>query len=226
MLMSSAWSPLVRDESLMLLIDHQTHLFVRWSEAEYRAMRRHAQVMGQLAQIFQLPLILVAVRGGKHSHQGGPVLSQLVSSFPKATLIQTTKLNAWQEPRLRSAIQSTGRRSLIMAGVCADFGVVPVAVQASAQGEYLVRVALEASGTWDPIITQTVIARLSQAQVAPTTWLAVAGELQGDWADQTTGEPLLKLLQENMQNWVAPHAQTRSGRRSDSTIATFGKLFG
>lgn len=222
--MAAADSILRPEETAVLLVDHQTHLFVRWAEADYLSMRRNAQVLAQLAKIFQLPLILVAVRGGKH-HQGGPVLSELTGLYPQAVLLQTTKLNVWEEERVRQAVRQTGRTSIIMAGVCADFGTVLPAIQATEAG-YAVRVALEASGNWNPVLTQTVISRLNQANVAATTWLALAGELQADWSHQATGEPLLKLVQQSMPHWVSPNAQTRLHRRHDSTITAFGKLFG
>jgi len=79
------------------------------------------------------------------------------------------------------AVGKTGRKKLVMAGLWTEMCVAMPGIHATGEG-YDVYVVTDASGGVSPEAHDMAIRRLVAAGVQPITWLALAGELQRDWA--------------------------------------------
>jgi len=78
-------------------------------------------------------------------------------------------------------VVKTGRKKLVMAGLWTEMCVAMPAIHAMGDG-YDVYVVTDASGGVSPEAHDMAIRRLVAAGAQPITWLALAGELQRDWA--------------------------------------------
>ena len=70
------------------------------------------------------------------------------------------------------------------------------AIQATGEG-YEVYAVTDASGGVSAEAHEMAVRRMVMAGVVPITWMAVAGELQRDWARETTGKALGEILAEH-----------------------------
>jgi hypothetical protein len=78
---------------------------------------------------FKLPTVLTT-----NLDQGpnGPFIPEVLSVFPGAPLIHRPGIiSAWDDPQFIAAIEKTGRKNLIMAGVTIDVCLAFAAVQAA-----------------------------------------------------------------------------------------------
>lgn len=130
----------------------------------------------------------------------GPLLPEIAAQFPDVEPIYRTKINSWHDPHIRAAIEATGRRKVIVAGVTADFCAGLPAKSLAAAG-YDVRLVLDASGTNSTTVQRATIANLTQGGVQVMGWIATACELQGDWVRQDTGAQLGHIYGEHNPPW-------------------------
>jgi isochorismatase family protein len=92
------------------------------------------------------------------------------------------KINAWDNKEFVDAVEKSGKQ-LIVTGVSTEVCVAFVALSAVKDG-YDVFAVIDASGTWNKLVHEVPIARMSQAGLVPITWVALAGELQRDWRNR------------------------------------------
>ena len=78
------------------------------------------------------------------------------------------------------AVEATGRKTLLMAGVWTSVCVMFPALQAQADG-YKVYAVIDASGDPSEMASRTTLARFAQAGIIPTSTNAVLSELQRTW---------------------------------------------
>lgn len=81
---------------------------------------------------------------------------------------------------LPPAMQATGRKKLLIAGIVTDVCVLFPTLSALAEG-YEVYVVIDASGTFNEAVRNAALTRASQAGAVLINWFAVACELQKDW---------------------------------------------
>jgi hypothetical protein len=103
---------------------------------------------------------------------------------------RTGAINAYRWPMFRAALEATGRRKAIIAGVstttCLQFPALDMI-----EDGYEVRVAIDASGSESPIAREAAVATLSTRGVQIRTWSSLAAELLADWRrDEAKGWPL------------------------------------
>jgi nicotinamidase-related amidase len=95
--------------------------------------------------------------------------------------INRTFINCWEDRRVVEAVKKTGRKKLVMAALWTEMCLAMPAIHAMGDG-YDVYVVTDASGGVSPEAHDMAIRRLVAAGAQPITWLALAGELQRDWA--------------------------------------------
>lgn len=117
--------------------------------------------------------------------------------LPKAPVVHRPgKINAWDNADIVKAVERTGRKKLIIAGISTEVCVAFVALSA-VQGGYDGYAVIDASGTWDKLVREVAIARMVQSGVKPISWVAVGAELQGDWR-KPTGQGLGQIMGEHL----------------------------
>ncbi|HXT77960.1 MAG TPA: isochorismatase family protein [Acetobacteraceae bacterium] len=114
------------DDSVMLLIDHQSGLFQTVGDMPMPALRRHAAALAKMASLSKIPVITTAsVPQGPN----GPLIPEIHANAPHARYVpRKGEINAWDNADFVAAVKATGRRTLIIAGtitsVCMAFPAI------------------------------------------------------------------------------------------------------
>ena len=166
------------DDAVMLLIDHQAGLFQLVRDIELPVLRTHAGALSKMAYLAKIPTFTTAsVPDGPN----GPLIPEIHGNNPDAVYIpRTGQINAWDNPDWVSAIEKTGRKTLIMAGTLTSVCMAFPAITAVEEG-YKVFCVVDASGNWSKMATDLTIARITQAGCYPIDTFAVLSELMSTW---------------------------------------------
>ena len=135
---SRPYQRLTPDNAVLLLIDHQ--IGPLW-ELEFADVRRAVAVFAKAAASLGVPTVLTMIA----PDQWGPVIPELGVATPDADVIERTHVNAWNDVRVRNAVEAYGRPKLIIAGSVLEVGVV-LCARAAARDGHEVYAALDVSG--------------------------------------------------------------------------------
>lgn len=187
-------------DTVFLLIDHQAGLMLFPRDIDPAKLRSNSIALAKTAQLHNLPVVLTAADQGPNGPIG-PIIPEIKDLFPDVEVIYRTKINSWEDDKIRGAIEATGRKQIVVAGITADFCSGLPAKSAVVAG-YDARLVMDCSGLVDEYVRQTTIANLTQAGVRLTNWLTVACELMGDWAKEPEiAKGLLDIYAEHLPNW-------------------------
>ena len=166
------------NETLMLLIDHQSGLFQLVKDIAVPDLRRNAIALAKVATLLKIPVITSAsVPDGPN----GPLIPEIHQAAPHAQYVgRRGEINVWDSADFVKAVEASGRKTLILAGTLTSVCMAFPAISAVAAG-YKVYAVVDASGNWSTMGTELTIARIMQAGVIPIDTLAVISELQMTW---------------------------------------------
>ena len=187
---------LSKDDAVVLLVDHQSGLISLVQDYSPGEFKNNVLALARTAKFFGLPTILTT---SFEDGPNGPLVPELKELFPDAPYIaRPGQINAWDNEDFVKAIEATGRKQLIIAGVVTDVCVAFPTLSAIEAG-YEVFVVVDASGTFNEAVRQAALARMSAAGAQLMNWFAVACELQRDWRNDIEG--LGNLLSEHIPNY-------------------------
>jgi nicotinamidase-related amidase len=128
--------------------------------------------------------------------RGGKLIKPLQDVFPEQKPIDRTFINTWEDSRVVDAVKKTGRKKIIMAALWSEICLAMPAIQAAGEG-YEVYAVTDASGGVSAEAHEMAVRRIVMAGVVPITGMAVAGELQRDWARQEQAAALAEVFLEH-----------------------------
>jgi len=182
--MSFTYKRLDKDDTAVLLIDHQAGLLSLVRDHSPDEFKNNVMALANIAQFFDLPTILTT---SFEDGPNGPIVPELKEAFPDAPFIaRPGQINAWDNEDFVAAVKATGKSKLLIAGVVTDVCVTFPALSAVEAG-YEVFVVTDASGTFNPAVREAAWNRMSQAGVQLMNWFSVAGELHRDWRNDIEG---------------------------------------
>jgi nicotinamidase-related amidase len=191
---TSAMGRLTSQDTAVLFVDHQTGLSNGVADQSQPEYINNVTALAKLARAFKLPTVVTTSAA---DGPNGPFLPAIQAILPDAPIIHRPgEINAWDNPAFVKAVESTGRKRLLVAGVSTEVCVAFVALSAVRAG-YEAYAVIDASGTWSKLVQEVAIARMVQAGVKPITWVAVGAELQGDWRNPT-GQELARIMGEHL----------------------------
>ena len=94
----------------------------------------------------------------------GPTIPELVEALSGVQIMDRSSVNVFDDPRVASAIEATGRRKLIFAGLSLEVCAAFPAITAVSKGLHAY-VAVDACGTFSETKRQVGLLRMSQAGV-------------------------------------------------------------
>jgi nicotinamidase-related amidase len=173
------------DDCALVLIDYQNEMFeVIRSETSAEMVELHVRLLAKTAKSFGMPIVLSTVGVGFGFN--GPTLPGVLAELEGIEVIDRTSMNAFEDAAFRAAVEATGRKRLIIAGLHTEICLTFATVQALKDG-YDVLYVTDAVGGRSEVAHRTAIERLAHAGAVPTTALAVATELFRDWAGPLSG---------------------------------------
>lgn len=166
-------------DALILLLDHQSGLFQTVKDIPVADLRRNVEMIARLATLLSMPVVTTA---SEPSGSNGPLMPEIQLHAPHAVYIpRKGEVNAWDNADFVAHVESTGRKTLIMAGVWTSVCVMFPALDAVAAG-YEVYAVLDASGDPSEMASRTSLARFVQGGVKPISTNALLSETHRTWA--------------------------------------------
>lgn len=178
--------------SALLLIDHQVGTMQLIKTLDVEIVRQMTLALARTAKILGMPVVLTS---SQEDQIQGPLIPELREILPEAFLARVQRVgivNAWTDPRFKAAVEATGRKQLIMAGVTTDICLVYPAISAAGEG-YEVQAVLDASGSPFELSEQTARKRMEAAGVVLTATNTLMAELAQDWSTPQ-GQQLGQIL--------------------------------
>lgn len=165
-------------DTVVLLLDHQTGLFQTVKDVPVAELRSNTMALASIAKLGGAPIIYTA---SEPNGPNGPLMDELDAIKSYATYVpRKGEISAWDNADFVKAVEATGRKTLVIAGVWTSVCVAFPALQAKADG-YRVYFVTDASGDPSVMASQTTIARLTAAGITPTSTNAVLCEFQRTW---------------------------------------------
>jgi len=170
--------PLLTPQNAVLaLIDYQPEQYAGVRSVGRDELLAHVTMLGRVATTFGLPVVLSTVYV-KHGMSGtNPELREVL---PGVAEIDRTSMNSWEDEDFRAAVERSGRKKLILAGLWTEVCVAFPALDALRAG-YEVYVVVDAIGGVSKVAHESALQRMTQAGATPITVLGLACELQRDW---------------------------------------------
>jgi nicotinamidase-related amidase len=166
-------------DAVILLLDHQTGLLQTVKDVPPDEVRNNAVALINIAQLAGAPVLMTA---SEPNGPNGPLIEELQKLEGKGVQYVGRKgeISAWDNADFVTAVEATGRKTLIIAGIWTSVCVNFPALQAKADG-YKVYFVTDASGDPSVLASETTIARAVQEGIIPVSTNVVLCELQRTW---------------------------------------------
>ena len=138
--------------------------------------------LANAVKLLGVPIVVTATS----PEMWGPIIPELIAALPEISIINRTTVNAFDEPRFAKAIEATGRKKLIIAGVSTEVCLALPAIHAVGNG-YDAYGVIDASGTFSETKRITGLLRMVQAGVIVTDYCTVSVEMLKDNASPKAG---------------------------------------
>jgi nicotinamidase-related amidase len=170
------YEPLTSQNAALVLIDHQIGLITGVRDYSTGELKHNVVALAKAAKALKLPIVVTTTA---RDSMWGPTFPELVEALPGIEIIDRSSVNAFDDPRVASAIEATKRKKLIFAGisleVCAAFPAI------TAVGKGLdAYVAVDASGTFSETKRQAGLLRMLQAGVIVSDYTTLMVEILKD----------------------------------------------
>jgi nicotinamidase-related amidase len=162
---------------VVAFIDYQREQYAGVGSMPHDELVANVTLLGEVVTAFAVPVVLSTVYV-RHGMSG--TNDELRAALPGVPEIDRTTMNSWEDPDFRAAIERTGRRKLVIAGLWTEVCVAFPTLDALRAG-YEVFVVTDAIGGVSPAAHEAAMQRMRQAGAVPISVLSFACELQRDW---------------------------------------------
>lgn len=166
------------DDAVLLLLDHQTGLFQTVNDIPVADLRRNTVALAKIAEQAGIPIIYTASEPGGPN---GPIMQELPEAMPSAQYVaRKGEVSSWDNADFVAAVEATGRKTLLIAGVWTSVCVAFPALQTKAEG-YEVFTVMDASGDVSKMASDVALARMTAAGIIPVTTNTILSETHRTW---------------------------------------------
>lgn len=166
------------DDAVLLLLDHQTGLFQTVNDIDVATLRNNTVALAKIAEQAGIPIIYTA---SEPDGPNGPIMAELPEAAPNAIYVgRKGEVSSWDNEDFVKAVEATGRKTLIMAGVWTSVCVAFPALQAQADG-YKVFAVMDASGDVSKMASDAAMLRMANAGIQPVTTNTILSETHRTW---------------------------------------------
>src|SRR6266850_1606036 len=170
------YNPLTTDNSALVLVDHQVGLMTGVRDYETGELKHNVVALAKAAKVLRVPTVVTTTA---RDSMWGPTFPELVETVGGEHIIDRSSVNAWDDPKVAAAIEATGRKKLIFAGISLEVCAAFPAITALGKG-YDAYVAVDASGTFSETKRQAGLLRMQQAGVILSDYATLMVEILKD----------------------------------------------
>lgn len=181
----------------VLLIDHQVGTMGWVQSIPFEDMKRNAVMLAKTAKILKLPVVLTS---SMEDHAQGPLLNELSEILPdefRARVMRTGIVNAMDDDKFAAAVEATGRKTLIVAGVTNDVCTVYPVLTLLEQG-YEVLVVADAGGSPRKAADDLALDRMQRAGATLLGTNQLLAGLAKDWSTPE-GTQIVAVIGQSLQ---------------------------
>lgn len=185
-------TPFNPKDTALVLIDHQVGTMQLIKNIDVEQAKKMSLALAKAAKILGMPVVLTS---SQEERVQGPLLPEFQEIVPeayKARIQRAGIVNAWSDTNFKKAVEATGRKNLIMAGVTTDVCLVFPAIDAVNEG-FNVQAVMDASGSPFELSEQMSRNRMENSGVVLTATNTMIAELAQDWSTPE-GQQLIQLL--------------------------------
>jgi len=181
---------LTPDNCVVALIDHQPQMLFGSSNFDRQGIINNTVALSKAARVFDVPVVLTTVETKAFS---GNLWPQIRAVFPNHKTIERSSMNSWDDKNFVAAIEKTGRKKIVLAGLWTETCVALPTVQAIHDG-YEVYVIEDCCGDVSQLAHENAMKRVIQAGAKPVTALSTMLEWQRDWALRDTYDAVMDIV--------------------------------
>lgn len=181
---------LTPDNCVVAIIDLQPQMLFGVANFDRQTIINNNVALLKAAKVFDVPVVLSTVETKSFS---GNMWPQVQAVFPNQTPIERSSMNAWDDQNFVAAIEKSGRKKIVLAGLWTETCVALPTVQAIHDG-YEVYVVEDCCGDVNQLSHDNAMKRVIQAGAKPVTALSVMLEWQRDWAARGTYDAVMDIV--------------------------------
>jgi nicotinamidase-related amidase len=182
---------LTPQNAALLVIDYQPSQFAGVRSMNRDLLRENIVSTVKTANAFQMPIVHSTINVA--TGRGQPTVPELAELLVAHPPIDRTTTNAWEDGDFLAAVRATGRRKLILCALWTEICMAFPALDALREG-YDVYPVVDAIGGTSEEAHRVGVDRVVQAGAQPVTWVALAVELQRDWAREETVAAVIQIV--------------------------------
>lgn len=175
---------------VVAVIDIQPQMLFGVSNFDRQSIINNNIILCKAARVFGVPLVLSTVESKSFS---GNIMPQIQAIYPEKTAIERSSMNSWDDKNFVAAIESSGRKKIVLSGLWTETCVTLPTVQAIHDG-YDVHVVEDCCGDVSQLAHDNAMKRVIQAGATPVTALMVMLEWQRDWAHVETYDAVMDIV--------------------------------
>lgn len=182
---------LTPENCALVLIDFQPEQYRTVTSSTREEIDLNVIALCKLAHAYDVPVVVstVGVDMGVNEGTAGPIMAEL----PGVREIDRTGVNAWEDEEFRGAVEATGRRKIVIAGLWTEVCLTFPTLDMLAEG-YDVYPVADAVGGISPVSHSRAFDRMIQAGAHPVTAISFGSELMRNWA-RPSSDRFRKVLQ-------------------------------
>lgn len=164
---------------VLALIDYQPEQYQTVTSASRERIDLNVVALCRLAVAYEVPVVLSTVGVDMGVNEGtAEVIRRELPGVPE---IDRTGVNAWEDEEFRAAIQRTGRRKVVIAGLWTEVCLAFPSLDLLAEGYEVFPVA-DAVGGISTVAHDRAFERMIAAGAKPVTAISFGAELMRNWA--------------------------------------------
>ncbi|KAJ3573818.1 hypothetical protein NP233_g2188 [Leucocoprinus birnbaumii] len=167
-----------KNNAALLIIDHQVGLYQLVRDQTPEEYRANILAHAAIGKAFNIPTVLTT--SAEHG-PNGPLPREITEMYPDVPFIKRNgEVNAWDNPDFRKAVEATGKKQLIIAGIVTDVCTTFLALSLRQAG-YSVFANAEASGCSSKRVADDANNRMRSVGVHIYSTFAIICDLMRDW---------------------------------------------
>jgi nicotinamidase-related amidase len=171
------------------LIDFQPQMLFGVSNFDRQGLVNNVLALAKGARVFDVPVVLSTVETKAFS---GKMWPQLLAIFPDQEPIERSSMDSWDDKNFVTAVERTGRKKIVLAGLWTETCVALPTIQALHDG-YEIYVVEDCCGDISQLAHENAMKRVIQAGAKPVSSLSTILEWQRDWANRDTYDAVMEI---------------------------------
>lgn len=176
------------DQVAVLFLDLQDDIVASVKTIGRHKLRKTAGALARLCALHDIPAFLSAVP------PGGPFLKSVLEPLDEPTIRSRTFTSAFADEDLVAALNATGRRFVVIAGVASEIVVLRTALAAREAG-FEVQILIDACGGLSERTEAAAWNRATANGVVMSSVVTLAAELAGDFTTELGAKTLVILYE-------------------------------